>query len=178
MTNTRISELPSSLSELDNLNMLILSHNAIVGIPEVIFRIKYLRVLRLSASITSIPDDIASLNNLVELSLVNNHLKELPLSLSMLRMLDIIDLSQNEFTGFPDVITKMVNLGTIRISGNQLHSVPDLAALSNLRGIDLSDNPISKISGLSHLKYINLMHTLVTQSTVDELLNSGVSVHY
>ncbi|NEP52451.1 MAG: GTPase, partial [Moorea sp. SIO3C2] len=71
-------------------------------IPEEVFEIKQIKVLKLSHNeIKTIPDSIVNLSNLSELDLSFNKLTELPECIGNLSNLTTLDLSFNKLTKLP-----------------------------------------------------------------------------
>jgi len=71
--------------------------------------------------------------NLYSLNLSNNHIVELEDNfLSIYGTARLLDLSFNRIRRFPKIVTKMMRLQKLRLSGNLFSSVPqDIAALFN-----------------------------------------------
>ena len=79
LSSHSISDIPSCICELKNLEMLTLSGNGISSIPSCIYELKNLEMLTLSGNgISSIPDEISNLVKLRKLNLSGNKLKSLP----------------------------------------------------------------------------------------------------
>ncbi len=126
ITNTRVTGLvllnnnlqgsiPTNLSGLDKLQVLLLSGNALNGtIPASLTSDTSLSYLWLSSNqlTGNIPQQIGSLSSLIELRLNNNQLTDtIPYSIGSLSKLQILNLYNNRLTGvIPDTIQNLTNL--------------------------------------------------------------------
>jgi leucine-rich repeat protein SHOC2 len=92
--------------------------------------------------LTSIPDSISNIGNLIELGLSNNRLNKLPDSIGDIQGLTYLYLGHNKLTILPETIGNLINLREIAIYDNQLHEIPDsIGNLINVGGtLDLSEN--------------------------------------
>ncbi|XP_040104557.1 LOW QUALITY PROTEIN: leucine-rich repeat and IQ domain-containing protein 4 [Oryx dammah] len=93
-------------------------------------------------SLLTIPADILALRELEEVHLENNLIAEIPKDIQHLRMIRVLYLNKN----------KLKNL------------CPEMGKLSNLEGLDLSDNPLEAsslpvLSGIRQLRELRLYHT-------------------
>lgn len=113
-------------------------------------------------SLKSLPPGLKKSKNLVNLNISNNNLTsfgvdlgkfyiaffyliDIILLLGKLSALRSIDLSHNEYNGFPEEICKLKQLNTILISYNRLFLTPipaDICNLSNLLRLDLGNNQL------------------------------------
>lgn len=94
-----------------------------------------------SKSLSTLPQEISLLTNLISLNLSNNNLKELPKGIRELRILNTLDLRRNSFTDVPDLIP-CEHLRSLNISGNKITNATMIARFSKLRVLDISDNEI------------------------------------
>lgn len=76
--------------------------------------------LDLSGKTKSLTDDVGRLENLTELHLRACSLSSLPASLAQCAKLEVLDLSDNNFTGIPQVVAMLPNLKVLNISGNPI----------------------------------------------------------
>ena len=98
----RISELPTELGTLTELEMLVLQNNAITSVPTELGALTGLRYLDLSFNaITSLPTDIGALTGLTLMNFQGNQISELPTELGALTGLEVLDLDENQLTGVP-----------------------------------------------------------------------------
>lgn len=94
--------------------------------------------------ITSLPEGIGNLTNLVELVLVHNQLTSLPDSIGNLTNLKELHLNNNQLTSLPESIGKLTNLEKLVLHNNKLKTLPNsIGNLKKLERLDLVGNPIS-----------------------------------
>lgn len=115
------------LKELLNLYEINLDRKRLNEIPEIIFKMKYLRIADFSG----------------------NLIKELPEALFKMNSLICLNLNDNLLEHVPDNLFKMSNLCYLELSRNYLKEISDLAL--NLKVLNVSDNKI-KTNRLSNLK--------------------------
>ncbi|CAN0564361.1 unnamed protein product, partial [Laminaria digitata] len=147
----RISDfLPSSLSELEHLEVINISgHRIKGGISNGIGTLKNLRVLKLNGNEMqgSIPDELGNLTNLEEIDLASNAFEgTIPASLGNLEKLTVLDLSENNFLGtIPPELGQLNQLSRLNLSGNKLTgNIPSsFSQLADLHAIALSRNQLS-----------------------------------
>ncbi|MCO5574591.1 hypothetical protein L7F22_028379 [Adiantum nelumboides] len=117
------------------------------------------------------PNSITMLHSLTSLNLSNNFLAgELPNDLGNLSNLEILDLSQNQFTGFiPISVSALESLLHLNLCSNRLHgSLPsEFSSLTTLRSLDLHDNQLTGVLdpaflGLASLTTIDLSSNKLT----------------
>lgn len=102
---------------------------------------------------------LSTLYNLTELVFQNCQFKELPAGfadLTRLRKLTITQDEELDVKSMTAVVAKMPNLVTLRISGNELQSLPpQISAMKQVRTLDISNNNLdnipSEIAGMSSL---------------------------
>ena len=147
--------------------------------------------------LTSLPDSIFLLKNLLTLDLSENKLTTLPDSISALTILRELNLSWNQLTSLahprcrltslarpqeglttlPDSISGLTNLEQLNLSGNQLTTLSNsISALKNLLTLDLSENRLTtlpdSISALTNLHWLNIgLNRLTTLPDFSTLIN-------
>ncbi len=136
-------------------------------------------------ALTTVPEEILDLTDLIDLNLSNNLLDLLPENFGKLTKLEELDLSANQFITFPEVIGKLVELKYLRLSSNQLKTLPDIIGkLSKLDMLVLKDNEFSSfpenVLQLKDLRCLyfdgNLLSTLPDDlSSLEELEELGLS---
>ena len=84
--------------------------------------------------LTSIPNNIGSLNNLTYLNLHFNQITNIPETIGELTQLTEIYLENNLFGTLPESIGNLTNLITLNINENQLTSIPE--NIGNLTGLE------------------------------------------
>ena len=77
------------------------------------------------------------------LDVSHNRLSVLPDDLSNLKQLVVFNLSSNLFESLPTVLSTMVSLKSVNLSGNKVSRVSseELCSVSNLETLDLRNNP-------------------------------------
>ncbi|GKT27418.1 hypothetical protein ADUPG1_000034 [Aduncisulcus paluster] len=115
-----------------------------------------LKVLDMSANcLESLPDSIGTCAGLEELYLMKNRISRIPESITSLRRLKILDISQN---GMPDSVisdidfSAMTGLARLDLSFNRLSSFPSkLTSCLSIQVINVSNNHIATIPPSLHL---------------------------
>lgn len=169
--NNGIAELPAELFTLSNLTYLDLSFNLIEEIPVAISDLSFLEELHLDAnesistvpdsicdlsnllrltlsgtSIATLPDNIGDLTSLTDLSLLQDYIVELPDSICSLVNLEYLGLSENELVALPENIGQLTSLTDLEVDMNYLTSLPvSMADLENLEYFDFYDNQLKDI---------------------------------
>ncbi|CAL1292808.1 unnamed protein product [Larinioides sclopetarius] len=158
MANTQrsLSNMPSSLDSLTNLQDVDLSQNSLPRVPDALYTLPNLKRLNLSENcIIDISPDIGDLwKNLVTLNLSRNKLKALPATLcklSKLRRLYIND-NQLDFDGIPSGIGKLYSLEVFMASNNNLEMIPEgVVRCGRLKKLVLSNNRLITLPEAIHL---------------------------
>ncbi|GIK38178.1 MAG: hypothetical protein BroJett011_20110 [Chloroflexota bacterium] len=136
----RLTQIPTELFELTQLEVLNLSRNKLIILPYAIGQLPNLTSLNLGGNqLTTIPDTITRLPNLTSLDLNNNQLTTIPTAITHLPNLTSLDLRGNQLTTVPDTITRLLNLTVLDLSSNPLNIIPDvIAKLKNLKALSLN----------------------------------------
>ena len=84
-----------------------------------------------------------------------------------------LDLSNKGLTELPKEISKLENLTTLQLWGNQISEIPkESADLKNLRKLYLFDNQITDISeGITNLRNLEVLNLNQNQIYVKPLVN-------
>ncbi|AFY92033.1 leucine-rich repeat domain-containing protein [Chamaesiphon minutus] len=137
----------------DRSTHLDLYQKSITSLPDSIGNLTDLVSLRLTGNrLTTIPASIGNLTNLRELRLYKNQLKTLPDSIANLQNLTWLSLSLNRLTVFPESITELTNLTGLLLNGNQMVVLPQsITKLTNLTYLDITGNPLMDLSVLNSL---------------------------
>ncbi len=146
-----------------------LSGNQLRGIPEKIFKLKFLQKLYLDYNdIGIIPDELGGLNNLKEFSIRDNKVKDFPNSMAKLRSLEKIGMERNDIDQIPDILFKIDSLKYMFFGYNNIEVIPDkIDKLKKLKDLNLEANEISElpeaIGNLKLLEGINLDNNYIAR---------------
>jgi internalin A len=163
-----LTQLPTSLSQLIQLQYLDLDHNQLTTLPDSLGQLSQLQRLKLTKNqLTTLPDSLGRLSQLQQLWLSRNQLTMLPDSLGQLSQLQDLDLSGNQLTTLPNSLGQLSQLQTLFLSGNQLTTLPDsLGQLSQLQNFTLGHNRLTtlpdSLGQLSQLWNLDLDHNQLT----------------
>ncbi|MGB3513284.1 MAG: COR domain-containing protein [Microcoleaceae cyanobacterium] len=143
----KLKTIPESISQLTNLTRLDLRDNELTNISESISQLTNLTWLDLSGNkLTSIPESISQLTKLTWFGLSANNFKNVPKFITQLTNLTRLTLSINKLTSIPESISQLTNLTRVGLSSNQLTSIPEsISQLTNLIVLNLSDNQLTSI---------------------------------
>lgn len=122
-----LGQVPESLWEHADLEMLALADNDLTEVSEGIGCLKRLRMLDLGHNaLTVVPASIGGIDALSDfLYLHDNRLTSLPSSLSRLKRLRYLNISENGFETLPECVCGMHGLIELRASDNPLAILPD-----------------------------------------------------
>ena len=96
ISHSNLSEIPSEIGKLINLEYINLGYNEITSIPPEIGKLNNLTWIDLNGNeITSIPSEIGNLENLTRLSLHNNQITSIPTEIGKLNNLKVLGLGVN-----------------------------------------------------------------------------------
>ncbi len=175
--NEKLTSFPDELIELRTSISLRLTWNVNSIIPEWFREIEQLGLeiiepdkssYKNRRSITTIPDGILNLENLVllkiwlrysndwirklkgikelELDLSFNQLKTLPEAVGNLTNLTELNLRENQLKTLPESVGNLTNLTELNLRENQLETLPEsVGNLTNLTGLDLSFNQLKTL---------------------------------
>ena len=156
-----LTEIPSEVFELTQLETLNLNGHKIQEIPEDINQLSNLKELHLfgsSPSSTQISYLLSVLPHLTCLGIRwdNSYDQMLKIFINIQRL--GIDLSSTQLNTIPDSITKLVNLTCLDLTNNRLTTIPDsITKLVNLTEFYLSNNQLTTIPD-SISKLVNLTY--------------------
>ncbi|XP_078091265.1 volume-regulated anion channel subunit LRRC8D-like [Mustelus asterias] len=164
LQNCELERIPHAIFSLANLQKLDLKSNNIQTIEEIISfqHLKRLSCLRLwYNSIVSIPTTISLIKSLEQLYLSNNKLESLPAALFTLRKLRYLDLSHNLLTAIPVEVHLLQNLQHFSITKNKVEVLClQLFHCLKLKTLHLGQNCIThippEIGQLTQLTYLEL----------------------
>ncbi len=146
-----------------------LSGNQLKGIPETIFKLKFLQKLYLDHNdIGIIPDELGGLIKLKEFSIRDNKVKDFPNSIANLKSLEKIGMERNDLNQIPDILFKMDSLKYMFFGYNNIEVIPDkIDKLKKLKDLNLEANEISElpeaIGNLKLLEGINLDNNYIAR---------------
>ncbi|MEM9543310.1 MAG: COR domain-containing protein, partial [Cyanobacteria bacterium P01_E01_bin.42] len=96
-----------------------------------------------SNQLKELPSEIVQLQNLTQLDLRSNQLKELPSEIGQLENLTQLDLRSNQLKELPSEIVQLQNLNQLDLYANQFSTLPSvIRELKKLEKFDLSANPL------------------------------------
>lgn len=147
ISDTSLKALPIEISNLINLQTLLLYGNEISTVPESIGRLDKLKVLDISRNkLENVPDTITQLQNLTTINISNNKLTTFP-ALKNFTKLSVIDLSGNQLTEFPQIFCgENSNLSEIYLKENSIEEIPHVIdQLVSLKHFSLAKNKVKKI---------------------------------
>eukprot|EP00986_Skeletonema_menzelii_P018955 scaffold27037_cov134-Skeletonema_menzelii.AAC.2 len=146
LNNNQLKMLPQAIENIPSLEILFLSENKFVAIPE-LNKMKKLRVLSLRGNLIT---NLSSLNlptaALEWLILTNNRIQTIDPDIKDLKLLKKLMLSHNNISEIPEELGHCHDLELIRLADNNILSVPtSVLGLSKLAWISLSGNPFSSL---------------------------------
>ncbi len=98
LSGQELSELPEEVSQLTNLNQIILNNN----------------------SFTVFPDKLISIPSLIEIDIANNQISSLPPSISSMKNLQKLDVANNQLTSIPDSLVQVKPFNYLILTGNNI----------------------------------------------------------
>ncbi len=115
-----LTELPTSIGQLAQLQVLLVADN----------------------ELTSLPEALGQLSQLENLVAFGNQLTDLPQALGQLSQLKVLYVGSNRLAALPEAIGRLTQLRSLYVYGNKLTALPkSLRRLPNLQQLDLQDNP-------------------------------------
>jgi len=127
-----ISELPSGIGRLTNLQTAWIESNRLKTLPPEIGNLTNLQRLYLSGNeLKTLPSEIGRLTKLNVLDLSNNQLSKLPPEIAHLTFLCILNLQHNQLMTLPPEIAKLKNLTQLKLKGNPLPIPPEILEKAN-----------------------------------------------
>ena len=161
LNGNQLSALPSEISQLTNLETLSLDENQLSELPSEIIQLTNLQLLSLNGNqLSALPSEISQLTNLETLSLDENQLSELPSEIIQLTNLSTLSLDENQLSALPSEISQLTNLSTLFLSRNQLSALPsEISQLTNLSTLSLDENQLSELpSEISQLTNLSTLY--------------------
>lgn len=139
-----------------NTQTFILRDKKLISFPDIPNKEDVRVIVINNANLRSLPENIGTMFPMLrELDLDNNLLTTLPESIGNLRNLMVLDVDDNKLTTLPDSITKLYNLKTFSLNNNNIKSLPrDMTRLESLKFLFLNDN--KNLTELPEMNYANL----------------------
>lgn len=160
----KLTELPESLFQLTELQVLDIPGNKLTGLPESLGQLTQLRTLNLAMNeLLALPESWGQLTRLEALDLSNNELTAVPKSFGQLAQLQTLDLSGNNLTVFQDWLGKFAQLQEIFLYGMQLVALPEsMRELKQLKHLHLGNNKLTNLP--DWLGELSQLRTIVLHS--------------
>jgi Leucine-rich repeat (LRR) protein len=151
----------SITSQKEDRAKLDLSRNHLTQIPDKVFEIKELKVLKLFGNqLDSVSSRIGELVNLEELYIGKNNLTTLPKEIGQLKNLKILSLQYNEIDSLPNEIGDLEKLETLWLDQNRLvHLTDSIGKLKNLKVLQVRFNRLEALpAGLGDCEKLSLLY--------------------
>jgi Leucine-rich repeat (LRR) protein len=170
MADKNLSDTPQEFNLLNKLTHISLDYNKLTNFPLFAFQSKEtLKKLNLyHNSLTSLPENLGDLSQLISLNLEGNQLINLPESIGKLTHLKELGLGHgfrdetaNQLVKIPESIGNLIKLESLVLSKNKLATLPNsIGELASLEILQLSTNQLETLpdsfGNLSKLNYLNL----------------------
>ncbi|KAE8658303.1 Plant intracellular Ras-group-related LRR protein 7 [Hibiscus syriacus] len=145
--NSSVFEIPMDISNLVNMQRLILATNLIERLPINLGKLQALKVMILDGNqITSLPDELGQLVRLEKLSISGNMLMSLPETIGSLRNLSLLNVSNNKLKYLPESVGSCFSLEELQANDNLIEELPaSVCNLVHLKSLCLNNNKISQI---------------------------------
>ncbi|KAG1459533.1 hypothetical protein G6F46_002151 [Rhizopus delemar] len=142
----KLKSLPDSIQLLQNLTSVLLPHNEFETIPSVLFQLENLKELDMSHN--RLKQVTISDANIEQLDLSHNVIEEMQISnASAVKSLVKLDLSHNKIKTLPDIILHAGKIKELQVSQNQLDILfRGDVTLPSLVRLDASDNQLTRIT--------------------------------
>ncbi|MFX1480292.1 MAG: leucine-rich repeat domain-containing protein [Promethearchaeota archaeon] len=116
-----LTELPESIGNLVDLEVLWLPNSNLQILPESIKNLKKLKILNLNLNeLKEIPESVGELEDLEILELAGNRLTHLPESMGKLKKLQVLRLNDNKLEEIPKSFENLKSLRKLSLYGNKL----------------------------------------------------------
>jgi len=163
LNGMKLTELPESIGQLTQLQLLNLSNNQLTTLPESMGGLMQLQSLTLSFNqLMKLPDSLGKLTQLQSLALSKNQLTIIPEWLKNLTQLQALGLSyNNKLKSLPEWLGELTQLQELNLQGLQLDVLPEtIGNLKQLQTLTLRNMKLREIpewiGKFSHLYSLNL----------------------
>jgi len=180
LSNNQLEEIPAEISFMRSLTQLDLTHNKLTEVPPAMQDLHHLEILYVRHNrLNGIPV-LRNCNNLKELHLGNNAIKELTVQdIENIPNVRSLDLRDNKISVIPDEIIGLQLLERLDVTNNSLSNLPfSLGTLPHLKSVQLDGNPIKSIrrdiiarGTVGLLKYLR---SRMDESEIKEIQKAGV----
>ncbi len=161
LENNFLDHLPENMGKLHNLKILNIACNELDRLPncfeEWSHKGKLEELIVFGNAITELPSYICKFTQLTVLSVARNELHSLPQEFfTSLEKLTRLALGANHLSSPLAPVIRLPSLTEFDLRGNHFESLPDIRALTSLRIMDVSFNPLSSLP----LEYIQPLTSL------------------
>ncbi|MDB9836150.1 leucine-rich repeat domain-containing protein, partial [Flavobacteriaceae bacterium] len=174
LSDNKLKSLPSRLTKLSNLEILILDGNPLKKINDIdkFTLLEELSAQRCTLDLLFLPPDLSGLINLVDLDLSNNEIKMIPSSISSLYNLETLKLNGNPIAKMDAI--KNLQLSNLYLKGCPLKVISDFVSSGALKNTDifLDENDLSDKKILTLIKDIEGLSILT-----DNEANHSIGKH-
>ena len=147
LSGNRLVDLPDDLPRLRKLRVLFCSENDFRHVPPVLGQCESLSMLAFKSNRIESVEEGALPPSLRWLILTANRIRSLPASVGGCRPLRKLMLAGNQLGNLPDEMAACVNLELVRLSANRFHRLPGwLWDLPRLSWLAFAGNPLSEVS--------------------------------
>jgi len=185
ISENRITKLP--MHDLRMLNQLeeLYANDCNITAWSQFCSLEELRILHLSKNnILGLPTEIKSLRYLQELRLNGNRINHLPAHITQLTFLEILDLSDNSITEIDEGIGSFSHLQSLNLANNQIEYLPrSMQYLSRLQTLNVSSNMIDQMFDWSLMQELrevkasnNLIRSFPTGISENPFIQNTLSV--
>eukprot|EP00656_Telonema_subtile_P008292 TRINITY_DN13881_c0_g1_i1.p1 TRINITY_DN13881_c0_g1~~TRINITY_DN13881_c0_g1_i1.p1 ORF type:complete len:477 (+),score=195.04 TRINITY_DN13881_c0_g1_i1:151-1581(+) len=165
-----LTTLSPAISQLNALDVLILTGNALTSLPESIGEISSLRVLEVDQNqLESLPSSMGNLSKLEVLNLAQNCIESTEnLTGGNLPNLLTLLLDNNRLGALELPFGTMSRISTISAAHNQIETISEELgqAAGTLTSLSLADNKLVSLSGIRELKDKKLKHLNVEENPI------------
>lgn len=145
LSDNDLSELPDSITELKKLKILFFARNKFVEFPKILSECPSLNMIGFKSNQMRVVPENAFPKKLNWLILTDNKIEKLPQSIGNATKLQKCGLAGNLIKELPVEMAKCVELELLRVSVNQLKSIPNwLLELPKLSWVAFGGNPASR----------------------------------